>query len=51
MVGEESEEAGEEDVTAFVLYIIAGLLPNAFTLSLVVGGGYRHVHEAILPMK
>jgi len=38
------EEAGEEDVPAVVLYIVAGLLLLAFSLYLVVGGGHGHFH-------
>ena len=50
MVGEESEEAGEEAVTAFVLSIIAGLRLNSFTLYLVADGGHGHVPWTIPPM-
>lgn len=38
------EEAGEEEIPAVVLYVVAGLLLLAFSLYLVVGGGHGHFH-------
>jgi hypothetical protein len=38
------EEAGDEEIPAVVLYIVAGLLLLAFSLYLIVGGGHAHFH-------
>jgi hypothetical protein len=38
------EEAGDEEIPAVVLYVVAGLLLLAFSLYLVVGGGHGHFH-------
>jgi hypothetical protein len=38
------EEAGDEEVPAVVLYVVAGLLLLAFSLYLIVGGGHGHFH-------
>ena len=38
------EEAGDEEIPAVVLYVVAGLLLLAFSLYLIVGGGHGHFH-------